>query len=76
MPSPGTKNRVSKGTAIGGRKTRSTEELNLDAGDKKPGAGHMTVGVHMGHRKPKAAVKTAENSVRCPLVPEHRLRSR
>jgi hypothetical protein len=47
------------------------ERLNLDAGDKKRGTGHMTVGVHGVQWVLKAAVKTAENGV---LVPEHRVR--
>jgi hypothetical protein len=38
------------------------EQLNLDAGDKKRGIGHMTVGVHGVQWVPKAAAKTAETS--------------
>jgi hypothetical protein len=42
------------------------ERVKVDAGDKRRGTGHMTVGVHGVHRVPKAAAKTAETSVPCP----------
>jgi hypothetical protein len=72
----GTKNRAPKRAAIevGGvlfervwfSEGVGMERLNLDAGDKKRGIGHMIVGVHGVQWVLKAAAKTAETSGRCP----------